>query len=310
MREQSRTAFSGYKPKDLMGMPWRLALALQRDGWYLRQDIIWHKPNTMPESVRDRCTKSHEYVFLLTKSPRYFYDQIATLEPVSPNTHARLSQDLANQIGSHRANGGAKTNGPMKAVGRKASMGTPGVVKSNASFESTVVLQVSQRNKRSVWTVPSASFSEAHFATFPEALIVDMIKAGTSAHGACASCGKPYTRIVEPSQRYKEVLGQGYHDHKSDLTQGMQSVRGTNIQNRMRDAGINSAEYVTTGWEKPCKCTTDIIVPCIVLDPFSGAGTTPLVSRKLNRDFYALELNPQYITIANNRLTKELGMFR
>ena len=109
----------GCKPKDLCGVPWRVALALQDAGWYLRQDIIWAKPNPMPESVRDRCTKAHEYLFLLSKSERYYFDQEAILEPCSPGTHARLAQDVQNQIGSERANGGAKTNGNMKAVARK-----------------------------------------------------------------------------------------------------------------------------------------------------------------------------------------------
>ena len=102
--------------KQLCGIPWMVAFALQADGWYLRQDIIWHKPNPMPESVTDRCTKAHEYLFLLTKKPKYFYDQQAIAEPCSPATNARISQDLANQVGSHRAHGGGKTNGPMKAV--------------------------------------------------------------------------------------------------------------------------------------------------------------------------------------------------
>jgi DNA modification methylase len=109
---------NGLKEKDLIGIPWRVAFALQADGWYLRQDIIWHKPNPMPESVTDRCTKAHEYIFLLSKAPRYYYDQEAILEPTSPNTNMRLSQNLAAQIGSHRAHGGTKTNGPMKAVSR------------------------------------------------------------------------------------------------------------------------------------------------------------------------------------------------
>ncbi len=115
-KDKSRTKNSGLKPKDLLGMPWRLALALQADGWWLRQDIIYSKPNPMPESCRDRCTKSHEYLFLLAKSEQYFYDQVAIREPVSPNTHARLAQDLANQAGSDRAHAGARHNGPMKAV--------------------------------------------------------------------------------------------------------------------------------------------------------------------------------------------------
>ena len=103
-------------PKNMLGVPWRLAFALQADGWILRQEIIWSKPNPMPESVRDRFTKAHEFVFLLTKSPRYYFDQEATLEPCSETTHARLSQDVQNQIGSTRANGGMKANGNFKAV--------------------------------------------------------------------------------------------------------------------------------------------------------------------------------------------------
>lgn len=98
-----QTRSEGIKEKDLIGIPWMLAFALRADGWYLRQDIIWHKPNPMPESVTDRCTKAHEYIFLLSKSPRYFYDAEAVLEPCSPNTHARLSQDVQRQIGSARA---------------------------------------------------------------------------------------------------------------------------------------------------------------------------------------------------------------
>ncbi len=112
---------TGYKAKDMLGMPWRLAFALQDDGWYLRQDIVWSKPNPMPESVRDRCTKSHEYLFLFAKSEKYYFDQDAILEPVSPNTHARLAQNVEAQLGSDRAHAGEKTNGRMKAVARKST---------------------------------------------------------------------------------------------------------------------------------------------------------------------------------------------
>jgi len=110
----------GLKCKDLVGIPWMLAFALRADGWYLRSDIIWSKPNPMPESVTDRPTKAHEYIFLMSKSDRYYYDAGAILEPVSLNTHMRLAQDVAAQIGSARANGGAKTNGNMKAVLRQS----------------------------------------------------------------------------------------------------------------------------------------------------------------------------------------------
>ena len=107
----------GLKPKDLVGIPFRVAFALQSDGWYLRQDIIWHKPNPMPESVQDRCTKSHEYIFLLTKSPKYFYDIDAIREPFNIGALKRVNQNIKKQIGSKRGNGGLKPNGNMKAVG-------------------------------------------------------------------------------------------------------------------------------------------------------------------------------------------------
>lgn len=146
---------AGLKPKDLIGIPWMLAFALRADGWFLRQDIIWHKPNPMPESVRDRCTKAHEYVFLLSKSERYFYDHEASMEPVAASTVERLSQPtLHQQEGSARVPG--KTNGNMKAVGR-----------------------TDLRNRRSVWTVATRPYKGAHFATFPPSLIEPCILAGS-----------------------------------------------------------------------------------------------------------------------------------
>ena len=142
------------KPKDLIGIPWRVAFALQADGWYLRQDIIWHKPNPMPESVTDRCTKAHEYIFLLSKSPQYYFDHEAIKEPVANSSISRLSQNnLPNQLGSDRVP--FTTNGTMKAVG-------------NTEI----------RNKRSVWTITTKPFKGAHFATFPPDLIEPCILAG------------------------------------------------------------------------------------------------------------------------------------
>lgn len=176
--------YTGLKPKDLIGIPWRVALALQEDGWYLRRDIIWHKLNPMPESVRDRPSTAHEYMFLLTKEPTYYYDADAILEPVSPNTHARLSQDVASQVGSARANGGTKSNGTMKAVGRGPKTTAAGSgIKNNESFAAACCLPVTHRNKRSVWPLATEAFSEAHFATFPPALVEPCIKAGCPAGG-------------------------------------------------------------------------------------------------------------------------------
>jgi DNA modification methylase len=170
----------GLKHKDLVGIPWRVALALQADGWYLRQDIIWHKPNPMPESVRDRCTKSHEYLFLLSKSERYFFDGAAIAEPITATTVARLSQPtLADQEGSHRVPG--KTNGSMKAVGPRFGGSKYGDSDDqlHATKSGNVYVATGRRNKRSVWTIPTQPFKDAHFAVFPTALVEPCIFAGS-----------------------------------------------------------------------------------------------------------------------------------
>jgi DNA modification methylase len=177
----------GVKPKDLYGIPWMVAFALRADGWFLRQDIIWSKPNPMPESVRDRCTKAHEYVFLLSKSGSYYYDQDAILEPLAPSSAARLTQqNLDQQAGSNRVPG--KTNGAMKAVRRSGNVerkpgsarGCPENTGSNVC--GSVPWEGDTRNKRSVWTISTKPYSGAHFATFPPDLIEPCILAGAP-HG-------------------------------------------------------------------------------------------------------------------------------
>jgi len=170
------------KPKDLCMIPNRLAIALQEAGWWVRSEIVWVKPNPMPESVRDRPASSHEKIWLLTKSQRYYFDAEAIKEDCSPNTHARISQDLARQEGSHRANGGGKTNGPMRAVvagsTRKLADESQRFIGQKASREAALSLKVEKRNSRNVWTIPTVGFSEAHFATFPPELAERCIKAG------------------------------------------------------------------------------------------------------------------------------------
>ena len=157
----------GLKPKDLIGQPWRVAFALQADGWWLRQDIIWHKPNPMPESVTDRCTKAHEYLFLLSKSERYYYDGDAIRQRM---TKAGLL-DFAKRS---RANSFARTT---------ATEGPPGAPKQHRADREDVQYGADGANKRSVWTVATEPFKEAHFATFPPALIEPCIKAGCPVGG-------------------------------------------------------------------------------------------------------------------------------
>lgn len=181
--------------KQLLGIPWRVAFALQADGWYLRQDIIWHKPNPMPESVRDRCTKAHEYLFLLSKSERYFFDSEAMKEPAAQSSVKRWSQNVDGQHGSDRVPG--KTNGPMKAVGGPRSARDS--FKRSGSKRLTVIPGQSigthrpdreestydtfTRNRRSVWTVATRPYKGAHFATYPPDLIRPCVQAGCPAGG-------------------------------------------------------------------------------------------------------------------------------
>jgi DNA modification methylase len=184
----------GLKPKDLIGIPWMVAFALRADGWYLRQDIIWHKPNPMPESVTDRCTKSHEYIFLLSKSKSYYYDAEAIKTPIKNSSIQRLSQDIENQTGSNRVPG--KINGSMKAVrpngivrdrllnyDSKEKILHPNSKRGGYENECDLPLPDLLANKKSVWEVTTKPFSEAHFATFPEDLILPCILAGSPENG-------------------------------------------------------------------------------------------------------------------------------
>ncbi|UOR06264.1 site-specific DNA-methyltransferase [Hymenobacter aerilatus] len=190
-RRRDRTAVprsdvqvGGLQAKNLVGIPWRFALAMQADGWILRQDIIWHKPNPMPESTVDRCTKAHEYIFLFSKSKQYYFDHKAIAEPLASSSVARLAQDLEQQEGSARAyGGGAKL---MKAVKRTSGnlerKPRPDAPESQVGNQMGSVPWVDAddlRNKRSVWSVATKPYSEAHFAVFPPALIEPCILAGS-----------------------------------------------------------------------------------------------------------------------------------
>lgn len=217
----TRRTFEGIKAKDLIGIPWRVAFALQEDGWYLRNDIIWHKPNPMPESVEDRCTRAHEYVFHMSKSARYFHDKEAIAEDA-------VYSGLEGQDAS-----GFKD--PKKFNGKHADK-QRGHFRRHAGFNDrwdsmTKEEQGSgKRNKRTVWTIATRPFSEAHFATMAPELAETCIKAGCP-------------------------------------------IGGT------------------------------------VLDPFGGAGTTGLMADRLNRSAVLIELNPEYIVIAKNRISDDAGMF-
>jgi DNA modification methylase len=171
----------GLKPKDLIGIPWMVAFALRADGWYLRQDIIWHKPNPMPESVTDRCTKSHEYIFLLSKSKQYYYDYESIKQESIQDWGSRLDRESKKSFPNGKQNG-IRANGIVRDrllnYNSKEKELRPNVKRGGYEKEADIPLPTDKANKRSVWTVTTKPFSEAHFATYPEDLIAPCIKAG------------------------------------------------------------------------------------------------------------------------------------
>ena len=268
--KDGRGPLAGLKTKDLMMAPARAALALQADGWYLRQDVIWGKANPMPESAKDRCTKAHEYIYLLSKTPRYYFDAVAIAEPASPYTNARTARRKVPG-GWDTGDGGHRGMlGRYDGTGVKAKESAPGS-RQNESFSRAISGEVlATRNKRSVWITTTEPFAEAHFATFPPSLIEPAVLASTSERGCCPACGAPWLRVAE------------------------------------RDP---TSQVETTGWEQGCKCTTAEPVPCTVLDVFGGAGTTGLVADRLHRDAILMELKPEWVELQRRRITGDAPLF-
>jgi DNA modification methylase len=260
----------GIKPKDLFGIPWRVAFALQADGWYLRQDIIWNKPNPMPESVQDRCTKAHEYIFLLSKSPHYYFDNVAIKEETTTFDNSNRDRDTTKLN---------NTPGRTKMAGLKTN-------------------QYETRNKRSVWTVPTKPYKEAHFAVFPTDLIEPCVLAGSSAK-ICSGCGKAYKREMVTT----DVPDRTVRDHMVGV-----------IPKRDKPSRMNSKDMLPltkedNGFVKQCECDTDHTEQDRIIDPFGGSGTTALVADRHNRDATVIELNKEYIGIAKKRLEGDAPLF-
>jgi len=302
---------NGLKPKDLIGVPWRLALALQADGWWLRSDIVWckgldrseqeleaqaeveaalamvrqaaggslfglSKPldqalkraekaverlfmvgATMPESVKDRVTASHEYLFVFAKSKKYHWDRHAIR--VLPK-QCSVERRLYGRSGDHKHTEGAPGQMPHSFL-METEIGQ-GLDNMNSGG----------RNARTVWRVQAEGHKPfilpdgeevAHFASFPRALAARGIQAGTSEHGCCATCGAPFKRIIKPSAAYAELLGQDWADYEQDAKEG----RGHSVSNQrtQKRGPAATAEYETTGWEPTCRChgaPEPGLVPC------------------------------------------------
>jgi DNA modification methylase len=263
-QQTGRRVSHGCKPKDLLGIPWMVAFALRADGWYLRSDIIWNKANPMPESVTDRPTKAHEYLFLLSKGPRYFYDADAIREPSTFEVPVDRALSNAYDIGSGRMDGNGHRSGGFPNEGG--------------------------RNKRSVWTVATQPFPGAHFATFPPKLIEPCVLAGSSPK-CCGVCGAPWQRVVERESKQRQ-------EYWSGTNRGNGVVAGGGHEGR---TGQWHGESRTLGWESSCQHEDDI-GRSVVLDPFAGAGTTGVVSRMHDRRFIGIELNPAYAEMARERI--------
>ena len=282
----------GLKPKDLIGIPWRVAFALQAAGWWLRADIIWAKRAPMPESVTDRPTRSHEHVFLLTKSARYFYDAEAVKEGLSESTLA----DKRNGTGRH-------TQGINYS--KYYDEGSPDPEKADKPSwyrQKTFVNPQTGRNMRDVWHLSPEPYPDAHFATFSTEIPRRAILAGTSERGCCPACGAPWERVVE--KRGHSDNGVTWEQRKG-MGEGPRRGYSRNYSN-ITGAGNTMATPVTatTGWAPTCACPPAEPIPCTVLDPFGGSGTTAAVAVGMGRRATLVELNAGYVELAHARVAK------
>lgn len=294
---------SGLKRKDRCAVPERLILALWEDGWYYRDEVIWHKLSTMPFSGADRTTSAHEKVYMLTRSERYFYDHVAIKTPLTPSSLERLDQDVDQQMGSRRAHDGAKHNGAMKAVRFGGAKYRDGHTKSGNEWDpqrhAGQALNIGSRKsrdprsvsrnverdrghadaggqpyvgatKRSVWSVATAGYRDAHFATFPPSLVEPMILAGTSERGCCPQCGAPWRRVLRKGEVNRswqrasggdcngEYHGRAQKDYESADAQDASEVKARIL------AGMRNLE--TAGWYPNCSCLGLPSLPALEAD--------------------------------------------
>jgi DNA modification methylase len=315
---------TGLKAKDLVGMPWELALALRDDGWWLRRDIIWYKKNPMPESVTDRPTTAHEYIFLLTRNDSYFYDAEAIKEDCTGEAHSR----------GNGVNPKSKATGPnsRQLVDRDPVHLAAKRSKQNESFSGAVNELVASRNKRSVWEVATQPFPEAHFATFPEELITPCILAGTSEKGCCIACEAPWERVIDNEPDYSNVpkawsedmgsnrtliTGYARQEYTGKHAESAKQAAGRRVLANVKAARDNGGDHDnpfppkrTLGWTPSCKCEgPQQTQACVVLDPFCGSGTTGVVALRYQRNFVGIELNPTYALMAERRILGDRPLF-
>ena len=260
-----------YVKGELTGQPWELAFRMKSDGWILRSDCIWAKPNPTPEpGTRRRPTLAHEYIFQFVKTKDYYYDGEAIKEPQTGNAHPR----------------GSKLSPPFEAAG----IGHEG-------FAAKTPYQgdLGGRGKRTIWTITSGGAGdEGHFAAFPDELPEICIKASTSERGCCIVCGAPMERVMELTELGKKILGKSWHDHKDDMIRGQ----------RKTPPAVSGPLRKTVGWKRTCDHDGFEAAPCNVFDPYAGRGTTGVVALRLGRNFTGIELKPEWYDLARKNLTE------
>jgi len=266
----------GLKPKDLVGIPWTVAFALRDDGWYLRRDVIWEKPNPMPESCRDRPTSAHEYVFLLTKKSRYYYDADAVREEAEDRPFSNLKD--------------------------KPILSYPGQPQSYSSGRSGFGHNPAGRNLRSVWNIATAPFSGAHFATFPPELARRCIL--TSPTKVCKVCGAGWERVTEKRTGTPTTLKERLP--KIEHTRRYIGMEGPKSYNCI--IHVDAPEIKTLGFRPTCGCDAGAD-KAIILDPFMGSGTVALVAHENFRHYVGLEINPDYIPLSDKRGLRQEVIF-
>ena len=300
---KTRVNGSGLKPKDLVMMPSRIALALQADGWWLRSEIVWAKPNPMPESITDRPTSSHEKMFLLARSARYFYDAEAVRVGWTSGRNDMRAKTIRTGT-AYLQNGLPDNSTKPRKTDKQRGHG-----RRHAGFNDRwdqmpkSEQQAMGANLRNVWHIAMHPYPDAHFATFPPKLVEPCIKAGTSEKGVCGDCGAPWVREVETW--LEDVPGGSRRNVQTNIKAAEEPL----IYKLPR---ANTA-VKTTGWSPSCKCKADLDggspVSATILDPFGGSGTVGLVADRLGRDAILIELNPEYADMARARITDDAPLF-
>lgn len=273
----------GGKPKDLLMIPSRVAIALQDYGWYIRSQVAWTKNNPMPDSAKDRPTAAWESIFILTKSEQYFWDYEGAKEPaVSTQGSGNKKRKLAG--GGERP--GAKEGGLAGSI----------------PWQPT-----EKRNMRNVWQINTVAFPGAHFATFPPEIPRRAIMAATSEAGCCPICRAPHRRIVEkgaPDLEHQRACGGDVTgDYDGQATKDYTAAGAQNASDVKRRILAGMVEKITIGWDQTCLCPPAPPVPCLVLDPFGGSGTTVMVANQMGRDGIMIDLKMEYALLAAKRIS-------